>query len=380
MGCPWYCQNCAVPPPQGICFAHFSVVNGYCAKSPSLIRYAKQIKEDLPMRIAIYGAGSLGTILGAYLTKAGADCTLVNRNKAHVDALNTKGAVITGTVEMTVDVKAITPDEMNGTYDVIFLLTKQLQNPEVVRFLQPYLGDSGVICTLQNGIPEPGIAEIIGAERVLGCTVAWGATLKGPGVSELTSAADSLTFGMGAMEGVNQETIARVKAVLEQMCPVELEDNFMGVRWSKLLINSAFSGMGTVIGGTFGDVVDDKKARRIAQYVIKECIDVGHAAGVTFAPVQGKDIVKLLYFKGKGVKRWLSYHILPIAMKKHQALIPSMLQDLRRQKPCEVDAICGVLCEFGKKHGVATPFSDRVAQVIRRQQAGELPLSPGHTA
>ena len=80
------------------------------------------------MRYAIYGAGSLGTILGAYVTKNGGEIELVNRNKAHVNALNTNGAKIIGKVEMTVPVKAVLPDEMSGKYDVIFLMTKQLQN------------------------------------------------------------------------------------------------------------------------------------------------------------------------------------------------------------------------------------------------------------
>ena len=59
-------------------------------------------------KYAIYGAGSLGTVLGAYITKNGGEIDLINRNRAHVTALNEKGAKITGTVEMTVPVKAIT--------------------------------------------------------------------------------------------------------------------------------------------------------------------------------------------------------------------------------------------------------------------------------
>ena len=83
-------------------------------------------------RYAIYGAGSLGTVLGAYITKNGGQIDLINRNKAHVEALKTNGAIINGTVNMTVPVSALTPDEMTGEYDVILLLTKQLLNKEVV--------------------------------------------------------------------------------------------------------------------------------------------------------------------------------------------------------------------------------------------------------
>jgi len=110
------------------------------------------------IRCAIYGAGSLGTVLGAFMTQKGADVDLINRNKAHVEALRANGAVIKGTVNMTVPVKALFPDEMNGKYDIILLMTKQLQNKEVVTMLKDFLADDGVIVTLQNGLPEPLIA------------------------------------------------------------------------------------------------------------------------------------------------------------------------------------------------------------------------------
>ena len=106
------------------------------------------------MRAAIYGAGSLGTILGAYITKNGGKIELINRNKAHVEALNKYGAKVTGTVEFTQPVKAYRPDEMSGTYDIIFLMTKQQQNKEVVNYIKEFLAADGVIVTLQNGIPE----------------------------------------------------------------------------------------------------------------------------------------------------------------------------------------------------------------------------------
>ena len=326
------------------------------------------------MKYAIYGAGSLGTVLGAYMTKGGVPVELVNRNRAHVEALNANGAKINGTVDMTVPVKAILPYEMEGIYDVIFLMTKQLMNREVVTKLLPFLGESSVLVTLQNGIPEPEIAEIIGPHRTIGCVVEWGATLKGPGECELTSEPDSMSFHMGRMEGITDEQLGLVKSLLEKMCPVEIEENLLGVRWSKLLINATFSGLGTVMGGRFGDVSETKEARPIALACMKECIDVGQAAGAVFAPVQGKDITKLFYYKND-LKKAFANFLLPIAMKKHRLIEPSMLQDLKKGKPCEVDAINGVVCAWGRKTGVPTPVNDRIVEVIKKEQAGELPLS-----
>ena len=322
-------------------------------------------------KYAIYGAGSLGTVLGAFITKNGGEIELVNRNKAHVAKLNEKGAKIIGTVEMTVPVKAITPDEMSGEYDVIILLTKQLFNKDVVTFLKPFLSEKGVIVTLQNGIPEPGIAEIVGEDHTMGCAVEWGAALIEPGVCELTSEKDSLSFHMGNMKGITDEQFNTVKKLLEYMCPVHEETNLMGARWSKLLINATFSGLGTVVGGVFGDVSEDKAAKKVAIRCMKECIDVGHASGTEFAPVQGKNIVGLFYYKG-ALKRTFGTALLPVAMKKHRLIEPSMLQDLKKGKPCEVDAINGVVCEFGRKYGVPTPINDRIVEIIKKIQDGKL--------
>ncbi len=326
-------------------------------------------------RYAIYGAGSLGTVLGAFITKNGGEVDLINRNKAHIEALNEKGAKIIGTVDMTVPVTAITPDQMQGKYDVIVLLTKQLFNKEVVTNLKDYLAEDGVIVTLQNGIPEPGIAEIIGTQHTMGCAVEWGAALVEPGVCELTSDKDSLSFHMGKLEGITDEQFKKVKALLEMMCPVHEEENLMGARWSKLLINATFSGLGTVVGGVFGAVTENKDGQKVAVRCMKECIDVGHASGVEFAPVQGKNIVGLFYWKG-AIKRAFACFLLPIAMKKHRDIEPSMLQDLKKGKPCEVDAINGVVCDFGKKYGVKTPINDRIVEIIKKIQAGELKAEP----
>ena len=322
-------------------------------------------------RYAIYGAGSLGTVLGAYITSSGCPIDLINRNAAHVEALRTKGAHIRGTVDMTVPVRALTPDEMEGTYDVILLMTKQLDNRAVVTRLKDFLAEDGVIVTLQNGLPEPLIAEIVGNERTMGCTVEWGATMSAPGECVLTSEPDSLSFHMGRMEGITDAQFDNVKHLLSRMCPVHEEPNLLGARWSKLLINATFSGLGTVVGGTFGDVSESAVARRVAIRCMKECIDVGHAMGVTFAPVQGKNITKLFYYKG-ALKRTFATALIPIAMKKHRAIEPSMLQDIKRGKPCEIDAINGVVCEWGRKNGVTTPINDRIVEIVQKEQSGEL--------
>lgn len=323
------------------------------------------------MRAAIYGAGSLGTILGAYITKNGGQVELINRNKAHIEALQTKGAQVVGTVNFTQPVTAYLPEQMEGKYDIIFLMTKQQQNVEVVTRLKEFLADDGVIVTLQNGIPELQIGEIVGNNRTLGCTVAWGATMKGAGVCELTSQPDSLTFSLGSLTAERNGHFEDVKALLEKMGEVEVDENFVGTRWSKLLINAAFSGMSAVLGCTFGEAAKPKASRRIVQALIKECIDVCAVGGIRIEPVQGKDIVKLLDYKSC-IKKALSFFIIPIAIRKHALLKASMLQDIEKGKLTEVDAINGVVSAYGRKVGCPTPMNDKVVEIIHRIEKGEL--------
>ncbi len=323
------------------------------------------------MRAAIYGAGSLGTILGAYINKAGEPIELINRNKAHVEALNANGAKVVGTVEFCQKVTAYTPDRMSGVYDILFLMTKQQNNREVVQMLKEYLAPDGVLVTFQNGLPEMQIAEILGEERVLGCTVAWGATLLSPGTCELTSEPDALSFSLGSVSAVRSRHFAKVKELLEMMGTVDVEENFIGTRWSKLLINAAFSGMSAVLGCTFGEAAGPKDSRRIVQALIKECIDVCAAGGIRIEPVQGKDIVRLLDYDG-ALRKAFSFFIIPLAIRKHARLKASMLQDIEKGKLTEVDAINGAVSDYGRKVGCPVPMNDKVVEIIHKIELGQL--------
>ncbi len=323
------------------------------------------------MRLAIYGAGSLGTVLGAYLSKDGIAVDLISRNQAHIKALQENGATIKGSISMQVPVSALLPEQMTGTYDCIILLTKQLENEKVATFLRPFLAEKGLLCTMQNGLPEPLLQEILTEERVCGCTIGWGATLLEPGVAQLTSNTDALTFNLGMGSDKQNPLLSSLAEVLSHMGNVTIEENFVGTRYAKLLINAAFSGLGTVLGCTFGEVAGNKKARLLAQRIMKECLDTAKASHIVLEKVQGKDIAKLFDYHS-ALKRWFSYQLIPLALKKHRSIKPSMLQDIEKGKPCEVDAINGVLSEQAHSKGVKTPVNDRVVAIIHEIEKGNL--------
>ena len=198
--------------------------------------------------------------------------------------------------------------------------------------------------------------------------------MQGPGLCELTSEPDALSFSLGSISAKRSRHFDKVKELLEMMGTVDVEENFIGTRWSKLLINAAFSGMSTVLGCTFGEAAGPKESRRIVQALIKECIDVCAKGGIRIEPVQGKDIVKLLDYKG-GLKKAVSFFIIPIAIRKHARLKASMLQDLEKGKLTEVDAINGAVSDYGRKVGCPTPMNDKVVEIIHKIEQGQ--LKPG---
>ncbi len=325
------------------------------------------------MNIAIYGAGGMGTILGAYITKAGYDIDLINRNKDHIKALKKDGAKIIGKINFTQKVRALLPEEMSKQYDIILLMTKQRYNQEIVESLVPFLSEKGVICTMQNGLPELSVAKIIGEDKTIGCTMSWGATFHGNGVSELTSEAtkETLTFSIGKYGNNDDELFNYIVELLRTMGHVKIEKNFIGARWSKLLINAAFSGLSVVTNATFGEIAKNKKTRLLALEAIKECIDVAKAANIQIEPLQGKDVVKLMDYNNI-FKKQFSLFILPIAMKKHQLIKSSMLRDIERGRKSEIDAINGIVCEYGKKVGVKTPINDQIVSIVHQIENQEL--------
>lgn len=321
------------------------------------------------MRAAVLGAGSLGTIIGALIAHTGKQIDLIDTNKEHVDALNQTGATITGSLELNVPVTALTPDQMTGQYDLVFLLTKQTSNQQTLTRLLAHLHENSVVCTLQNGIPEHAVAGIVGTQRTVGGAVGFGATWIKPGVSSLTSSYDALknfAFEIGEIDGVVRPRLTQVQSYLECVGNTDIRTDLMGIRFSKLLMNATFSGMSAALGCTFGDVLNDARAMTCLAFVADECIKVAHAHDVRLVLMQGEDFETFELDSAADIPSKM-----PLYNKiwgAHAALKASMLQDLEKGRDTEIRHINGLVCEKGRERGVATPFNDKIVELVLEAQ------------
>ena len=319
-------------------------------------------------RIAILGAGGMGTLLGAHLNRNGIAVDLIDVNRAHVDALNQNGATVVGTEEFNVPVCALTPDEITGKYDLVFFMVKQPFNAAALESLQGHVSENGVVCTLQNGLPEPVIAEAFGEDRTMGCAVTFTAALAAPGVTRSGSEKVNWHGTLGRPDGKITDTVRAVHAILQTVLPIEITGNLPGVRWSKLLINCTMSGVSAALGCSFGAILENPEALRCAQFVARELLLVTGATGIVLPPIgRDEDFRKLMFFDTEAEREQTSeiYHRLWGPSASAEA---SMLQDLRRGTPCEIDYINGVLSAEGKRVGVPTPVCDRLIEIVRNAQ------------
>lgn len=322
------------------------------------------------MRIAVIGAGSLGTVIGAFLTKSNLyDVTLVDADVNNVEALNKVGASTKGPIEVTVPVKAVTPEKMDGVYDLALILTKQIYNEAVLNNLKKYINNSSIICSLQNGMPEEELLKFMPKEQIIGGSVGFGATWLKPGVSLITSSMISLqnyAFYIGELDGQTTERIKMVAEVLGQVGHCDILDSLLATRWTKIMNNSSFSGMSAALGCTFGEVLDNEEALYAAANISSEVIKTLKAAGFKLVKMQGEDKNYLeLGCPEDAPKLFADYKRV---WEKNRLLKASMLQDLEKGRRTEIDYINGYVCQKARELGINTPYNDLVVALVKEAE------------
>jgi 2-dehydropantoate 2-reductase len=324
------------------------------------------------MRIAVVGCGSLGTVVGALLSRGGLDVVMVDAKVDTVEALNRDGARIVGNIEVTQPVKAVTPEGMDGIYDLVVYLAKSTYDEVALPQVLPHLGEESMVLTLQNGVPEERVASFVGRERVLGGAVMWSAEMISPGVSRMTSDPDQMDYEIGELDGGVTARLQKVKEVMDNAGKATIMDNLVGVRWTKLLFNVAASGMSTALGAVGSELMESDKATDAVIYIMIETILTARALGVAMAPMRGVDpglLVDIARQDMANIRNLLRGLVGDFADAK-----ASMLQDLEKGLPCEVESINGYLSAMAARAGVAVPVNDQVTRIIRDIQDGKLKL------
>jgi 2-dehydropantoate 2-reductase len=298
------------------------------------------------MRVAVFGAGALGSFYGARMAVGGAEVSLISRG-AQLDALRDRGLTIVTPEGTTRHELPATDDPASvGPVDVVLFGVKSYDTEEAAQRLAPLLADSTAVISLQNGVDnEEKIAAAVGWEHVLGGSAYILAEVREPGVVE-ASGPRSIVFG----EWAGGEPSERVMAILD-VCqrggiPARTAPDVRVAKWEKFTLLVAFSGMTASTGLPLGAIRDAPAARAMLRELMAETWAVGRAAGVDLAG----DLVDRQFALLDG--------------QDYEAST-SLAHDRLTGHRMELEALQGTVRRLGREHGVATPATDAAYAIIQ---------------
>jgi 2-dehydropantoate 2-reductase len=311
-------------------------------------------------RVLIIGGGALGGVMAARLTRNGHDVTVLDSNPEQVRLMRDPGLHVDLLGESyTVPLNAVSNiSELSETYD-FGLVT--LKAAHISAALEPLANRNCVdlFVSLGNGLVQDRIQDVVGVDRLVVGTVSWGATNIGPGRVAQTTIAP---FSLGELNGVMSARLESLGHALSDIAEVHFTENIQGQVWSKLLLNSSFSGLGVVTGLVYQDVIAQPHGADVAMALWTEGFRVATAMNIDLDVVAGiepRDIA-VLYPED----RPRSLKSIDVLMRGLGPTKASMLQDIEKGAATEVDVINGGVVSTGKMIGIPTPLNVAVVSIV----------------
>jgi 2-dehydropantoate 2-reductase len=315
------------------------------------------------MKIAIFGAGAIGGYLAAKLHQGGADVSVIARGP-HLAAIRENGLTVRSDGQ-TVNARLPATDkaEKAGLQDYVIVTLKANALPAAAPEIAKLIGPKTVLVTVSNGIPywyfygldspwrdhvvesvDPGgrLWHLLPPRQVVGCIAFHAAEVKEPGVIEHTYAN---RFSLGEPDGRNcakAEALSQILSNAGLNAPVHT--NIRNEIWLKLWGNLAFNPMSALTGLAVDQLAFRPDLRAAARTLMVEAATVAEALGVQFA----MSVDQRMDFTG--------------SVGAHKT---SMLQDLERGRPMEIDALLGAVVELGRLTGKPIPLCEAVLALVR---------------
>jgi 2-dehydropantoate 2-reductase len=297
------------------------------------------------LRFGVVGAGSMGSLYGGLLARAGHPVVLIDRWREHVEAIRRDGLRLDGiTGDLRVRVEATTRPEEAGTADIGLVLVDANSTADAAVSTRRFLAPDGFAVTLQNGVGNiETLVEVLGERRVLGGLSYHSAALRGPGRVSHTHAGPTW---LGELDGARTPRLAALETALRQagFTPV-IVDDIRGFVWGKFVHNSAINAICAVTGLRVGEISRSPGADALQTRIIDEALAVLRAQGIVLPEPDPMAAIKD-FCRAKFNK-------------------PSMLQHVEQGKRTEVDALNGVIVREGRRLGIPTPYNEALVWMVK---------------
>lgn len=305
------------------------------------------------MRILIFGAGAIGSVLGGFLAQAGHDVTLLGRSW-HLDAVRQHGLRISGLwgehritrVATATSLDAVAQPE---TLDWVLVCVKAYQTAETAHALGALLGSKTFVCAFQNGLGNyEALIRSLAPSRVALGRVIFGAELE-PSHARVTVCADDVLIGAPDPAFPREELTRLACALQESGIPARTTTTIIADLWAKVLYNCALNGLSTLLEVPYGKLAARETTKGLMRAIVEEAYRVAEVQRVTLSPSSASAYVQLLFTR-----------LIPDTAA-HQ---PSMLQDIRRSRPTEIDALNGAIARLARDAGIAAPMNALVTRLV----------------
>ena len=306
------------------------------------------------MKIAILGAGAMGSALGALLARAGNDVTLIDVWRDAVEAINRDGLKVQNKAgEIAVQrIRAVTsPTEIGGPVELLLVFVKCYQTAAAVKSATSLIGPKTTVLSLQNGWGNgPRIAELVGRERVLLGVCYHSATVLGPG--HVLHAGQGKTF-MGELDGSDSDRLQSIAKTFNAAgIAVEPSGQVLKEIWSKLALNAVTLPTSASLQLTADHLCDTEAMQSLMRALLQEVVAVANAQKI---PLDFNE-------------RWEA--ITGLLKKLAPNTKGSMLQDVEKRRVTEIDVINGAIVEAGRRLGIATPYNNAMLWLVKALAAG----------
>ena len=301
------------------------------------------------MKILVVGPGAIGSLFAGMLTSGGHEVWLLGRRREVVDTINregltiqqiSKGATLRIPVRATVDPGDAAPAEL------IVMCAKSPGTLQATRDALPAAGERTVFLTVQNGLGNVDtMASVVGRERVLAGVTSNGTTLLGPGSIRHTWMGDTT---IGELDGQVTERLERVAEAFRQSgIKVAISRSVDLLIWTKLVGSCAMNPLAALLRVRNGQLIERPETRELLRAVIREVVSVAEARGIAL-PSFSEFVEKV-----------------EANCRNNATNKMSMLQDVERGAPTEIDYINGAVVREGEAVGVPTPINWTLAQLVK---------------
>ena len=329
-------------------------------------------------KIAVLGAGAIGSSVSADLIKAGYDISVIDQWPAQVEAMKGAGLHIQiADGDVQVPVRAFHLCDLAAAhleFDIVFLAVKSNDHRWLAEFIRPYLKSDGVLVGVMNGMNDDSLASIVGRNRTVGCCIELSAEIFTPGLVQRNTTHQGTWFAVGELDGFYTARVREIQSILSQVARCDVTNNIYGAKWTKLIANTMTMGPHGLLGLRNAEAAELPGMADIAVQIGQESLAVGTALGYRIEPIFG---LRADEFAGSGeenlvtARNTLMHHV---GGRSRTAPIHDHIKGRRS----EMEFISGLVSRKGRELGIATPGNDAVTEIDRQINEGTLRMDPAN--